>query len=106
MSTKSYISQQFTFSVLLQQSKQKTKLINFLSFQNETLKEEIQLRKLLTTETGFYNHYFQNLKYCFTKEEAFLKTNHTYKLLFGEEKTTLQSFFKSESILTLQILEK
>jgi len=86
--------------------KKQSQIINFLAFENKKLIEEIELRKLLSTNIGFYNHYFQNLKSSFTKEEAFFKTNHTYKLLFGEEKTTLQSFFKSESILTLQILEK
>jgi len=86
--------------------KKQSQIINFLAFENKKLIEELKLRKLLITETGFYNHYFQNLKSSFTKEEAFFKTNHTYKILFGEEKTTLQSFFKSESILTLQILEK
>ena len=73
--------------------KKQSQIINFLAFENKKLIDELELRKLLSTKTGFYNLFFKNLKYCFTKEEAFLKTTHTYKVLFGEEKTTLQSCF-------------
>lgn len=70
-----------------------TKLINFLSFENAKLKEELELRKLLSTTVGFYNLYFENLRKTFTREEAFHHTNYTYKSLFGEEKMKYEDFF-------------
>lgn len=71
----------------------KGELINFLTFENQQLKEELELRKSLSTPVGFYQQYFKNLKTCFTREEAFQKTNHLHKSLFGKEKITQEEFF-------------
>lgn len=76
----------------------KRELINLLAFENQQLKEEIQLRESLSTPIGFYNYYFKMLKTCYTRQEAFHKTNQLHKSLFGKEKTTQKEFFSENPI--------